>query len=163
IQVDGELQVALLNGFTPDPLDEFVIVDVYSLSDTSRSERIDIANGNGSFLMEIIDGLEFGRIILSDYQSADLVGDYNGDGSIDAADYNIWRSTYNSTLDLRADGNGNGVVDAADYTIWRDQFGASPAELSGQGHVVPEPVSVTLLLAGLVPLLRHRTSKIRSR
>ena len=47
--------------------------------------------------------------------SAPLTGDFNHDGTVDAADYTIWRHTLGSSTDLRADGNINGVVDADDY------------------------------------------------
>ena len=47
------------------------------------------------------------------------VGDYNGDGRIDAGDYTLWRNTLGSTTDLRADGNRDGVVDEADYQVWK--------------------------------------------
>lgn len=63
----------------------------------------------------------------------DLLGDYNGDGisngtddgSVDAADYSVWRNTLGSTTDLRADGDDDGVVDQDDYDIWRDHYGSS--------------------------------------
>jgi predicted outer membrane repeat protein/parallel beta-helix repeat protein len=53
-----------------------------------------------------------------------ILGDYNGDNMVDAADYYVWRSTVGSTTDLRADGNGDGVVDEADRAVWRANFGA---------------------------------------
>jgi hypothetical protein len=59
-------------------------------------------------------------------------GDFNGDGTVDEGDYNLWKATFHSTTDLRADGNGDGVVDAADYTIWRDHNG----EAAGAGASV---------------------------
>jgi len=52
-----------------------------------------------------------------------LAGDYNRDGVVDNADYDLLALTFGSTTDLRADGNGNGTVDLADYTIWRDNLG----------------------------------------
>ena len=54
-----------------------------------------------------------------------VAGDYNGDGVVDTADYNYWRSTYGSTNSLAADGNNDGVVDMADYVIWRRTCGGS--------------------------------------
>lgn len=59
-----------------------------------------------------------------------LVGDYDGDGNVDAGDYLVWSDSFGSMEDLAADGNGDGVVDAADYTIWRDNEGAT-APLTG--------------------------------
>ena len=55
----------------------------------------------------------------------ELPGDYNQDGTVDAADYVVWRSTLDQTgTDLVADGNDNGAVDAADYQLWRANFGS---------------------------------------
>jgi hypothetical protein len=54
-----------------------------------------------------------------------LAGDYNNDGSVDAADSVVWRSTLNSKTDLRADGSRDGRVDQADYDLWKAHFGKS--------------------------------------
>jgi hypothetical protein len=56
-----------------------------------------------------------------------VAGDYNGDGSVNAADYTVWRNTQGSADDLRADGNGDGVVDQADYDLWKSNVGAAVA------------------------------------
>ncbi|MEX0642337.1 MAG: alkaline phosphatase family protein [Pirellulales bacterium] len=62
-----------------------------------------------------------------------LAGDYNLDGSVDAADQVIWQETDGSATDLRADGNRDGRVDQADYDLWKAHFGqtAVPAPSSG--------------------------------
>jgi hypothetical protein len=60
-----------------------------------------------------------------------LQGDYNGNQTVDAADYVLWRKTLGSTSDLRADGNANGIVDQADHEVWRANFGAT---LPSAGH-----------------------------
>ena len=54
----------------------------------------------------------------SNYSLTVPIGDYNGDGIVDAADYAIWRDTLGSTTDLRADGDGDGVIDPGDYDTW---------------------------------------------
>ncbi|TWT37392.1 hypothetical protein KOR34_23420 [Posidoniimonas corsicana] len=55
------------------------------------------------------------------------LGDYNGNGRVDAADYTVWRDTLGSTEDFRANGNNEGAsenfIDEADYQVWRDAFG----------------------------------------
>jgi len=61
-----------------------------------------------------------------------LAGDYDGNGRVEQADYNVWRSNFGSRLNLGADGNRDGVVDAADYSIWRNNLGAA----AGGGSVV---------------------------
>ena len=45
-----------------------------------------------------------------------LTGDYNADGTVDAADYTVWRDTLRAERDAAgsgADGDGNGIVDDA--------------------------------------------------
>lgn len=69
--------------------------------------------------------------------------DFNGDGSVDAADYTLWRDTLGSSLDLRADANADGAVDLADFDLWRNGFGVPSA--SGVLSV-PEPATLLLLL-----------------
>lgn len=51
------------------------------------------------------------------------VGDYDLDGEVEADDRLVWVDAFGSTTLLAADGSGNGTVDAADYTLWRDHLG----------------------------------------
>ena len=52
-----------------------------------------------------------------------LAGDYNLDGTVDAADQVVWQKTRGSTINLQADGNHDGRVDQADYDLWKAHFG----------------------------------------
>jgi hypothetical protein len=77
-------------------------------------------------------------------------GDFNGDGSVDAADYVVWRSAHGSATDRRADGNGDGNIDNADYDVWQAHFGTTYGENMLGFAAVPEPATVLLLAAGIL-------------
>jgi GH35 family endo-1,4-beta-xylanase len=77
-------------------------------------------------------------------------GDYNADGTVNAADYVVWRNTLGSADDLRADGNGDEMIDAGDYDVWKSLFGTNYGSGAGSIATVPEPASVILLAVGLI-------------
>jgi hypothetical protein len=86
---------------------------------------------------------------------APLMGDYNYDGAVDAADYVVWRHTLGTpVVDVYAgaDGNGNGLVDPADHGVWRAHFGQSlspPGTSVAADGVAPPRESATSPTAGL--------------
>ncbi len=63
------------------------------------------------------------------YYAGGLAGDYNASGTVDAADYTVWRDSQGATSNgnLPADGNHDGVVDQLDYDVWKNNFGAVAA------------------------------------
>jgi hypothetical protein len=96
-------------------------------------------------------------------ESVPLMGDYNNNGVVDAADHVVWRNAIGqSGTNLSADGNGDGLVNQADYNIWRAQFGRTSASSAAPtaSNAIPEPATICLMcLAALAPLIaRRRTS-----
>jgi hypothetical protein len=79
-----------------------------------------------------------------------LEGDYNRDGTVDAADYVVWRDQMGiEGNSLIADGNRNGEIDQADYDVWKSNFGrTSSANLSNgtEPLAVPEPKAAAMLV-----------------
>jgi Metallo-peptidase family M12B Reprolysin-like len=98
--------------------------------------------------------------------SAILAGDYNRNDTVDAADFVVWRKSFNQfAAGLPADGNKNGRVDNSDYTVWRTNFGEPgggaaanvPMGWSRDATVaVPEPMSVWLAVLAMLPMLARR-------
>jgi hypothetical protein len=78
---------------------------------------------------------------------AGMLGDYNLSGTVDAADYVVWRKTISqSGPALAADGNNNGVIDGADLDLWRANFGKTAGVGSGTlAAAIPEPTSLALM------------------
>jgi hypothetical protein len=107
--------------------------------------------------------------------SAQMAGDYDRNGTVDASDYAMWRNSLNSTNNLAADGNRNGIIDQGDLVVWRSNFGRSFAasqffpnatatfEAGGEPQPAgsagsPEPGSSTLLVSGVMILLLIKRS-----
>lgn len=105
--------------------------------------------GNGTYGGVFFDNIS---LMLVDTVVA-LAGDYNGDGTVDAADYTVWGDTLGSTTDLRADGNGNNAIDPGDLTIWANNYGASAAVSAA---AVPEPTTLLLAALGVLGVARRR-------
>ena len=97
------------------------------------------AIGHGSNLLNLVNdqrGDTFARVVggtidigafeLQTVATPELPGDYNGNHSVDAADYVVWRKTKGADVPpyTGADGNGSSKIDDADYDVWRGHFGA---------------------------------------
>ena len=87
-----------------------------------------------------------------------LVGDYNGDDDVDAADYTIWRNSQGQKgIGLPADGSGNGTVGPEDYDLWKANFsGELPAGAGSSSQHVPEPHFAIPLTDGILMMSTNR-------
>jgi len=95
------------------------------------------------------------------YNTGGVLGDYNLDGTVNAADYTVWQDTRGSTSNLAADGDGNGAIELADYDVWKTNFGYTAGSGSSSNAAVPEPISL-LLLIGLTAFgMIHRSLRVR--
>jgi hypothetical protein len=88
-----------------------------------------------------------------------MVGDYNGDGQVDAADYTVWRDTRGSTTNLTADGDQSGSVGQADFNLWKHQFGAQASASAARS--VPEPGALAFLIPGVLRAFVSQWSVVR--
>jgi autotransporter-associated beta strand protein len=138
----GTLEVTLVPGApAPQPGDVFDILDftsasgafaVFDLPDLSPGLSWNTANLLYSGVLEVVDGLP---------------GDFNKDGTVDAADFVMWQKN---------DGSPQG------YNTWRAHLGMSSPGAGGDGDSpgsVPEPSAVPLLLIGLLAAAGRRKSR----
>lgn len=85
-----------------------------------------------------------------------VLGDYNENGIVDAADYVVWRKNLGpGTLPNEA-GISPGVVDEVDHNYWQSRFGAQVEFRSALTATVPEPATLLLCLVANLPLLVSR-------
>lgn len=91
---------------------------------------------------------------------AGLPGDFNSDGTVNAADYVTWRKNDGPNATLP---NDNGVGNqAARYSLWRTNFGNPPGSGSGlNGAQVPEPATCALLCILVSLLGTGRFNRVR--
>jgi hypothetical protein len=114
--------------------------------------------GSPSWLTDLnVDG----ALNIGDVQTAitslfrTVPGDFNVDGSVDAADYVVWRKSAGTTdaIYTQGDADFDGDVDGSDYTAWRSRFGFArqplPAATASTLAAVPEPAVIPLLLFAL--------------
>ena len=141
----GSLDVALIAPFTLEVDQQFDILRVDgSLSGTFEglAEGALVGNFGGTDLFvtyQAGDGNDVALVTTAPI----LAGDYNGDGSVDAADYVLWR---------KYDGTPTG------YDKWRENFGQTAA--SGNhvlGVAVPEPARAMLWAYGVVAFAARRS------
>ena len=88
-----------------------------------------------------------------------MAGDYNGDGTVNAADYTVYRDNEGAMFDLpNRDPNLLGMtVGPGDYDFWRANFGNTVGS-GAAAAVVPEPSGLALLLIVVVISLGWRPS-----
>ena len=91
-------------------------------------------------------------------------GDYNQDGTVNAADYTVWRNHLGQVFDLPNRNPANiGAISQADYAFWKANFGDTSG--SGGGSIagtagVPEPNAIILIVA-CASLISATTRRVR--
>jgi hypothetical protein len=111
---------------------------------------------------------DLGYQVLSEFAAPPLAGDYDGNGTVDASDYTVWRDSLGAVgAGLAADGTGpegmpDGMVDQLDYALWKTNFGMSAMVESQQNaSLAPEPTSMFLALIAVFGWVGMQRSELR--
>jgi uncharacterized protein YkwD len=135
----------------------------FALSSTSGGYSIPVSEdgtysvtfsggGYNTFMSDVL--IAAGLNVKLDYLAlAGLLGDYNNNDVIDAADYTAWRDALTAGATSLTNDPTPGTVDESDFLYWRAHFG----ETLGSGAGSPSPAAVpepaTAFMAGSVLLL----------
>jgi hypothetical protein len=92
-------------------------------------------------------------------ESAELSGDYNDDGAVDAADYIVWRKNAGTMNMLPNDDDLPGPIGMPHYDLWRTDFGQTSGGGAATGFAVPEATSLVMLLIGGLAMVCHRKTR----
>ena len=131
--------------------------EIDSLFVNGVSKETGTWGGSGSGADHISDLLTgMGRLLVKTFIAPTiLIGDYNNNGVVDAADYTVWRDHLGgdgALLGANRDPLNMGNVSTADYNSWKSHFGAT---LMGAGSLatqqsVPEPTSLALAISDAI-------------
>ena len=139
LAMSGTLALSLNAGFTPTAGQSFDLFDWGTRSGSFAAIQLPAVNG----LFWDTSLLYVSGIVKL---ATTIPGDFNSDGTVDAADYTVWRDGLGPKYTLN------------DYTLWKSHFGQSGG---GSGVIVaagdrnvPEPSSVWLVLLAAI-LLAH--------
>jgi len=149
--LDGTLTVSLLGGFTPDLGDSFGFLFAsggfggqfasLSLPNLTPGLKWQLNPGGATLFLNVVAG---------------LLGDYNGNNVIDAADYTVWRDHLGQSFTLTNENPAAatpGLVDVEDYAFWKTHFGETAGSGSAtQTAAVPEPAPISLLIVGVTAI-----------
>ena len=133
-------------------LGELPLGQIYVPASGTTGFAMSMSLSNGAFLAGPVDFAT----------PTGLPGDYNGDNTVNAADYTVWRDHLGQTFQLTnenpADANP-GVVNQADYAFWKSQFGMTLGSGAQSNTAVPEPASAMILLVGSIIAALYRRSE----
>jgi hypothetical protein len=137
------------------PLTGSIVIDAGDPALMVGNDGVPPTDQRGLPFTRVFDGklpagaqIDIGAVEKQDVSPPLLLGDFNLDRSVDAADYTIWRDTLTTMVNPfgGADADGNGKIEEADYEIWKLHFGETLDPLgtaAGSGSV--ELVAATVV------------------
>lgn len=155
----GNLSVAVMDSYEPSALDVFEILTADTLTGLFSNAATSVFAGAGSFDVTYTAT----SVLLSNFVPFEgLLGDYNEDNVVNAADYTVWRDAMTAGATGMPNDPTPDVVDESDFLNWRDHFGETAGSGSGQGLArVPEPASVVVVVMGWLFFVSFRRAQMR--
>ena len=98
--------------------------------------------------------------VIGEHYEPSIPGDANLDGVVDVNDLSILASNYNTPTGATwamGDFNFDDAVDVNDLSILSSNYGSGGTSSGAPIYLVPEPASFSLLILGVMPLLKRRS------
>ena len=150
--LNGFISVAYANGFVPAINDTFTILTATTVNNAGIIELLpadvpyyQLTTSGTSVMLKVL--------ALEPVTPTGVIGDYNNDNKVNAADYTVWRDNFGTSFVLpHRDSANTGNVSAADYASWKSHFGQSAGAGSSFDSAtgVPEPTTCLLFVLGAV-------------
>jgi hypothetical protein len=157
LSLAGALEISLIDGFVPTAGQTFDILNAASLVGAFSSIELPTIPGLTWNTSQLASG------ILSVVPG--LLGDYNEDGTVNAADYTVYRNRLAGIGGTTLPNDDTVGVGPDDYLRWKNNYGNSSGAAAGllsQAQTVPEPNSCVLSLAFLVAAAFQPRSRARN-
>lgn len=157
LQVDGLLQIKIINGFESvvNGGNQFTIVNgslpiTGTFDNAPNNVRIATVDGKGSFIVHYGIGSTSPTddVVLTNFLPT-TPGDFDADGDVDGADFVVWQTNFPATTGHylgTGDADADGDVDGADFVAWQTHF---PTPASQGFAAVPEPAGWILAIFSL--------------
>jgi hypothetical protein len=142
--LDGTLNILLIDGYVPALGDTLEILSADGGVSGAYSSVQRPAAMPASLAFDVIYNPTDVRLVVI----SALLGDYNLDGAVDAADYVVWRKNEGTTNMLPNDNGLGGTIGQAHYDLWRAHFGQTGGSGAGANAnaAVPEPATLIMLM-----------------
>ncbi len=139
---------------SPDVVDSLFINGISQMAGTWGGD------GSGTtFISSFFAGS--GMLQVTTFIPPPIIGDFNTDGIVNAADYIVWQRSVGTASIPNRDPNNTGPIGEADYDSWRAQFGmvagGGAGNIASSSSAVPEPSCWGIIFAGFIALSLHRT------
>ncbi len=142
VNLAGSINISTLGGFAPANGATFDVITMLGLADAPMT--ITGLTVPGYTASVITSGDLLTKTLRLTKSGSILAGDYNGNGTVDAADYTLFRDAQGTSTVLQNDPIG-GVIGLAHYNQWKNNFGATASAAIAASSAVPEPASLVLL------------------
>jgi hypothetical protein len=154
VALGGLLDLTILAGFNPALGQTFELFEgaIGSVTGVFSDVNAPIFNGHTLDLVYSAN-----QVTLHVIDAILLPGDYSHNGTVDAADYTLWRDNFGSSTSLPNDDTAG--VGQDDYDRWKANFGqsAGAGNSAFENVAVPEPATLLPLMLAVVSwCLRRR-------